>query len=640
MFVTADCTDPDFAKPVIDSREDLQSPIPLHRVSGHFEGTDAKFSFYFPPKSQWQGRFFQKVYPLGAGVPTDQILKFNTESGAYTVETISPSGYRANAAAAKFSKVIARDYYQTHEPRIYGYIYGGSGGSYQTIAAVENSSGVWDGAVPFVIGLPTSIPTNFFVRAFARLVLGDKAIGIADAMSPGGSGDPYVGLDTTEAAAFREVTAMGVPVRGWDNYAYLLGLNDPKGLMGFASTVKGIDPTYADDFWSKPGYLGTEDSPLGKLVREAKVDQTLSITAIDRGEADRPIRIHLANVPATKNAQWLEFSLDNPGHSTPVKLEGALDPATGILTLAPENDRVALDSLKETSRVHVSNRWPIALTTYHRHQIPTSGGFTEWDQFLKSDGSPLYPQRQVLAGKLISTNVSGGGTHTGQIHAKMIVISNALDVDAYPWHADWYAQRLKQHQGSHYKDNVRVWLNDNADHLDGSVIGYGAAQSQVVRLIDYNGILEQAVRDVSAWAERGIAPPVSTEYKVADGQVRLPRAAADRRGIQPVVELTSSSGDRITVAVNSPVTLVGHISVPPGAGKVVQAEWSASGRDDFVSAQMPTQPLVGLTLQKTFTYSKPGVYYPVLRVTSQREGLPQSEFGRVKNLARLRVVVE
>lgn len=175
MFITQDCIDPQFDRPVIDSQEDLKSPVLTHRVSGHFEGTDVKFSFFFPPKAQWKGRFFHKVYPLGDGSVPDRVIKFGAESGAYTVDTVSPSGYRANAAAAKFSKMVAGEYYGFSASQIHGYIYGGSGGSYLTIAAAENSSGVWDGAVPFVIGVPTSIPTNFFVRAFARLVLEDKA---------------------------------------------------------------------------------------------------------------------------------------------------------------------------------------------------------------------------------------------------------------------------------------------------------------------------------------------------------------------------------------------------------------------------------------------------------------------------------
>lgn len=61
------------------------------------------------------------------------------------------------------SSTVAASYYGTSR-QIYGYIYGGSGGSYQTFDAIENSSGVWDGAVPFIPGLPISIPNNFFAR--------------------------------------------------------------------------------------------------------------------------------------------------------------------------------------------------------------------------------------------------------------------------------------------------------------------------------------------------------------------------------------------------------------------------------------------------------------------------------------------
>ena len=44
------------------------------------------------------------------------------------------------------------------------------------------------------------------------------------------------------------------------------------GLLGFGGIVRRIDPTYVDDFWTKPGYLGTEQSPLGDVVRAALAD--------------------------------------------------------------------------------------------------------------------------------------------------------------------------------------------------------------------------------------------------------------------------------------------------------------------------------------------------------------------------------
>src|SRR4029079_12015292 len=110
---------------------------------------------------------------------------------------------------------------------------------------------------------------------FARFVLEDKAPQIADAVAPGGSGNPTASLNTTEKAVFDEVSKFGIPLRAWEDYRYLLGLEDPNqppggviasDLLSFLGIVKAIDRTYADDFWTKPGYLGTEQSPLGELI--------------------------------------------------------------------------------------------------------------------------------------------------------------------------------------------------------------------------------------------------------------------------------------------------------------------------------------------------------------------------------------
>ncbi len=71
-------------------------------------------------------------------------------------------GYRVNAEAAKFSRVVAAEIYGPH--RTYGYLYGGSGGAYQTVTSAEMTTGVWDGFVPYVMGSPQSIPNCFTVR--------------------------------------------------------------------------------------------------------------------------------------------------------------------------------------------------------------------------------------------------------------------------------------------------------------------------------------------------------------------------------------------------------------------------------------------------------------------------------------------
>ncbi|HEX8059090.1 MAG TPA: hypothetical protein VF481_20645, partial [Novosphingobium sp.] len=56
-------SDPYFAQPYIDIDEWRDAPVRHRYVHGGFKGTDTKFSFYFPPKAQYQGRFFQHITP-------------------------------------------------------------------------------------------------------------------------------------------------------------------------------------------------------------------------------------------------------------------------------------------------------------------------------------------------------------------------------------------------------------------------------------------------------------------------------------------------------------------------------------------------------------------------------------------------
>lgn len=628
MWVTADCVDSLYSHPVIDSEIDLTTSVPIHKVSGHFEGTNKKFNFYFPPKSQWKGRFYHYVYPLISENAEDNAISFGADSGAYTVQTNGGSGYRVDAAAAKFSKTVAARYYGSSS-RVYGYIWGGSGGSYMTISAIENTSGVWDGAVPFIPGTPTSIPNNFFVRAFARFVLADKAPQIADAVSPGGSGDPYVGLNEDEQAVLQEVTQLGVPLRGWMDNSYLLGLNDPQGLLGFAGTVRALDPTYANDFWSKPGYLGTEQSSLGDMFRAAKIDQMVGISQVTRNGENVPTSLMIDNAPASPKFPVLDFTLYAADGTTKIgTLSGSLNAATKVFTIASGNQENVLNAINNNAKLQIDNQWPLALLTYHRHQVPSQPGFSAWDQFRAPDGTPLYPQRPMEIGQLIAQSVTGGGTYTGSVNGKVIVVTNLLDVDAYPWDGDWYSQRVKANLGPSYDDNFRIWYNDYADH----VAPHNAF------LVDYLGILEQALRDVSTWAEQGVAPAHSTRYEMVGNQVSIPANAAVRRGIQPVVDLTVKGTDRIDISSGQTVTFKAKIQVPTGAGKVVNTAWDFLGNGNFTTTTFGT-PKQTVEVSMTYQYTKPGVYFPALRATSQREGDANTPFAKIQNLGRVRVVV-
>ena len=101
------------------------------------------------------------------------------------------TAFRANAAAAMYSRFVVQKLYGGKRP--FGYAYGGSGGAYRTIGSIENTKGVWDGVVPYVPGSTMAIPNMFTVRMHAMRILKDKFPQIVDAVEPGGSGDPSTG---------------------------------------------------------------------------------------------------------------------------------------------------------------------------------------------------------------------------------------------------------------------------------------------------------------------------------------------------------------------------------------------------------------------------------------------------------------
>ncbi len=63
MQVTADCLDAQYAQPVIDAETDETSPVPHHRVSGHFEGTNIQFNIYLHAAAG-QGGVGRTVLPV------------------------------------------------------------------------------------------------------------------------------------------------------------------------------------------------------------------------------------------------------------------------------------------------------------------------------------------------------------------------------------------------------------------------------------------------------------------------------------------------------------------------------------------------------------------------------------------------
>lgn len=660
--------DPQYLDAYVDLDEWRDEPVRHRYVHGGFEGTECAFSCYFPEPRRYQGRFFHPVTPVpGTEHSVTEglhvgYLPFAVANGAYVVESNqgfrrralpgedSTTGYRASAAVATWSRALAAEMYGEHRP--YGYVFGGSGGAYRTFACFEHVPGVWDGAVPYIHGTPMSMPSMFSVQAHAMRVLRDKVPQIVDALEPGGSGDMYADLTQEERGALAEVTRMGFPPRAWFDAARI-SLQYTMVWGGLFDHMVRWDPGYFDDFWSVPGHLGAD--PPDSLVR-ARLEHTTTVVepvlrpdALARGLPlplamagqhidDVPVAFRLTALPdADLTGAMLQFTSGAAaGHN--VWVGGVRDGcvSTGIGQMHFD----ALRGVRPGDEVRIDNTAYLAFQTYHRHQVPPPE-YPGWDQF-RAGGESVYPQRSELLGPRYARN-GGAALQTGRFAGRMIVVQALMDEIAYPQQAAWYHQRVRDVLGARTDDSYRVWFVDHAMHGGPEVAPSETTRpARATRIVNYRGVLEQALRDVAAWAERGVPPPESTAYGLVDGQVSVPPTAAARRGIQPVVALTANGSACAEVAVNEPVELVAQVEVPPGAGTIVAAEWDFEGDGDFPAVEAlgnDGSSYTSTTVTTSYAFGAPGTYFPALRVTAHRRGDPNDRHGRVQNLGRVRVVV-
>ncbi|MBD3215729.1 MAG: hypothetical protein GF311_24165 [Candidatus Lokiarchaeota archaeon] len=640
-----------------------------HRyVHGGFEDTDALFSFYFPPKEQYEGRFFQYLMAISGNENAVQnpeypnpsySLGFAIESGAYLVESNlgrlnmfvgddpTITAYRTSAAVAKYSRILASKMYGSHRP--YGYVYGGSGGAFKTIACVENTKGVWDGSVPFIHATPIAIPNNFTVQAHAMRILKDKMPSIIDAMEPGGSGDIYAGLNIEEREALTEVTRMGFPPRAWFNYRRIAFGYTGVLTMFFDQMVKW-DPTYFEDFWNKPGYLGfdpPESLLKAKVHHQTKINKlifpedlkemgfNLTLSAGSKSEIKVPAGFMMEDLPE-KDFQGASLILKSgEAEGCVVYIAGAFEKF--VMIAFGEHHFRELAKVKAGDNVEIDNSVYLAAQTYHRHQIPTPD-YYGYEQFRDDEDEPLYPQRE----ELLCTRYSKSTVArlSGKFDGKMIVVNMLMDEIAYPWGADWYRSRIKETLGDKFDDNYRLWYIDHAMHVPPVISKFETPPVITTRIIDYGGILQQALRDLSAWVEKGIAPPESTNYKVVDAQVEVPTTAAERKGIQPIVNLTVNGGKSAKVKSGKKLKFSANVEVPPNTGSIVGIEWDFEGDGDYPSSEkLKDNEFTNLKTKTTYRFSEPGTYFPTIRVASHRHGDLNTSHARIQNIDRVRVEV-
>lgn len=620
-------------------------------IHGGFADTNVKFACFFPEKRCYEGRFFQHCSPfpgpdeelafLEAQGEADPIgfaishgaafVACNMGSSAVFSQTSDPTiFYRSNAAAAMHCRKLAQEMYGEH--RMYGYVFGGSGGGFKTMSCIENTN-QYDGAVPFVIGSPMSLPNCLTIGALSIRRLRHCWQRVLDNVEPGGSGNPYDGLNEQEQEALREMLLMGIPPR------MVLGFGEPAAdgsLPVLTPVVHQMDPVYFEDFWTKPGYEGHAGS---HEVLEDVTHLTASVVSVGIGQTHRregiddrngtdtawqkmlsdgsTSYIELTEVPGSDYLVGIDMTfLSGAAHGKVLRL-GSVDGNKVIpgMTYGADTAESVLSLLKPGDKVLLSNRNYIAIQHYHRHQVPEDPSFHAWDQYRGTE----LAQRPVIAYNF--TAAGCGSVQDGHIQGKVIVMNSLMDGD-FPWQADWYIHKVREVNGDLAADMIRIWYNDNCPHADEEKL------PDQLHFTSYIGMLNQALLDVSAWAEKGIAPAPSSGYDLIDQQVILKGTSEERGGTQPLVTLTSGGEKCVRIKAGETVSFQTELGLTPYSGTLETTSWSFENEQELKAGKETAE----------HCYQKPGVYFPTVHVVTNRN--PGDAYTRLRNLDRMRVVVE
>ena len=660
-----DRPDPMFTEPYVDSDEWREEPTPHRYVHGGFRGTQTRFSFYFPPTTDYQDRYLTVIEGGQAG-HEDRAAKLAQQAlpsmawafsaGGYLVESNgghivtgpiaytrgspdpSVTAYRATAAATRYAREYAEKVYG-RRPR-YGYILGGSGGG-RALLGLENTSGVWDGAVQFInaAGHGVSLPE---VVARAVHVLGSDLAGVVASSEPGGDRDPFAGPSALQREVLATLYRSGFQQGG----EFQLQQPGPEfGVMRILFALAAAqDPRYFEDFWLVRGYAGTDGLLGSELVEQdcavAEVVTAAGLTDAELLELDAMVWRTGAPTPAT--ALGLAVS-DAPSRSRGADILVKTGDATGrrLTCIGVLGDRLLvdfangdrLDGIGPGDRVWVTNRRFLAYYCSYLHQVDSSSAGSA--QFMAA-GRPLYPQRglslqDVLVGVRMTADYSGKLIYVGSVQDSM---SNPLG-----WPVT-YAGQVRAELGADTEHRLRVWLNENATHIQASERPRTSPPVATTRLVDWIGSVEQAVLDLIAWVENDVPPPPSTHFECTDGQITLPADARVRGGLQPVVQATVNGLEATVIPAGESVRLHVHAEAPPDAGRIVSIEWDIDGTGTWPYRAPDIDGASTVSdWSVTQTFHEPGTYFPAVRVTVHRDGELPPTHGAVPNLGRVRVDV-
>jgi len=657
-----------FGAAVIDTDEWRDTPFRHRFVHGSFAGTDTRFTFYMPPAELYKGRLFQFLQGGPGGSESTMVVangglhngvRNAFEAGAIMVESnqghigndmsglkgdFSILLYRASAETARFAKQFAAKAYG--KPIHHAYVYGGSGGGVRSLQCLENSD-EWDGGVPFI--LPCGSSESFSALNNMTRLLGAAAMARADdANDVGGSGNPFEGLSPQQSEALATLYRAGFPrgaQLGNSRESILVWCWTPPD---FANPTSG-DPTYFEDFWTKPGYVGHDQPELNKnlvftfktrVVRilnggELAAYQPTVKVVDDIGFGEPAARLFRAGAPTRPAAVILEGvpNLNRMGGAGLKFLSGAGAGRTvyvigvhGDALVAEALEAKILDDIKVGDEVEVSNRDFTAYGYYHRHALKVPDAVdARWGTV---DGKPIYVQRK----KRRLNNLAGEYKYNST--KKAISIQNMWDRGTWPISMHNYRTRWHAVRGGNVEDYYRVQFNEHALH--------GGGGGSDTRHINYLGHVHQALHDLAKWVEDGVPPPASSNYEATpDAQIVLKGSGRQRGAVQHTVVLKGNGTPaRVEVRAGTPVRFEAVAEAPPGGGRFTGAEWDFDGKGQWPvksSGLNGTRDMAVITAEHT--YATPGTYFAVVRVKAHRDGAVNDEVRAIYNLGRIRVVV-
>lgn len=679
-------TDAYFGAPFVDEDIHRDAPVPHRLVHGGFTGTDTRFTCYFP-EAGYEGRMFQPIEGGHGGhershdnpMIAEMIgLPMISRLGGYMVESNQghigddvdgragddPTlyGHRASAESARFSKFLAAQIYGA--PPHHAYVFGGSGGARRSPLCLENAPDVYDGALPFMGGgdiAPlgsTGRIRGAQVMSFASMfnvqrLLGDRIDEVADAMAPGGSGDPYAGLSTHQREELASLYRQGFPMGDE------LVIAQPFGQIwlwtSIADMLEEQDPSYFRDFWTEPGYVGhdhpehVQDDVLDVRARVRRVltPQDLMTGPDFAGPAYTTMR-NLAMMQAAMAGDFdLPVAVELDGVGRGYRLGAGVQVVTGaaagrqLYASGVVGDVFSCDGPGEANlerfkgvvpgdEVHVDNRKFLAFCYFARHHLMDDEQFDS----MRVDGVPVHRQHPV---PLMSPLM--GVSYSGDFPGKLLWIHHTHDASLWPPQGVIYQRAVQAVRGERADEHFCLRWTEHAEHMPPMLIPSPPNRAASTWLIDGIPIVEQGLQDLVDWVEGGVRPP-GTTYAYADGQVTLPAEAAERGGIQPVVRVTANGGARADVAVGEPVTIEVVAEVPPGAGGIVSIEWDFDGTGTYpAQVEGIDGRAAHLARSTTHTYDVAGTYYVTARVSSRRDGDVTAPHRRVPNVAQARVVV-